>query len=713
LAKKILHLLIVDDSPDDADLSVAALRQHGYMVKSQRVHDITSMQTALDKNTWDVAVAKHSFAHFGARRALDMLKRTQHDIPLVVFAEKISDDEIAEIMTAGARDVVRKGDLGRLVPLIERELAVTREQRHYREANDRLKEVEGKHQAMIDGAREAICYCHEGMHVDANRAYLQLFGYDGLTELEGVPVLDLVDRSDHTRFKDYLRKVTKKNQKTDKPEQFTALRKDGGKLPVEVSLSLINLGGETCTQIVVNDLSTRATTADEEADTEERDTLTGVHEREYFLRELGKAIDQAKLGRADSALVYLELDGLKDINEKSGRDIGDQLLREVATQFRRTLPKGALLARFGGDEFVVLLARASHTEAQNAIERLTQGVARAAKKVGAPGNVTQCTCGLIMIDRTAESVEKILSLAYSATEQTKKQKRVALTATPTKDKRDEAADPATARADQWRERIQRALDHDSFQLVYQPVINLIGDPSEYYEVLLRVAGENDDLVAAGEFMPFAERSGQVHAIDHWVLRQAMTGLGEMHKEGQHAAFFINLSKQAIYDDDIVPLISEVLTECKLEGQHIILELDESILELDANRAATFIRDVNKLHCRLSLDSFSARMATLDRLRDLPVEFLKIDGTIARNAATDNIKQIMLKTIVQIAKLLNKKTIGKCVEDEETLSLLYSYELDYLQGNYFQHADAAPEYKFAGETTLSSDMDPLSGWPPSS
>lgn len=713
MAKKILHLLIVDDSPDDADLSVAALRQRGYMVKSQRVHDMASMQTALDKNAWDVVVAKLTFVHFGAQRALDMLKRTQRDIPLVVFAEKISDEAIAEIMTAGARDVVRKGDLGRLVPLIERELAVTRENRHYREANDRLKEVEGKHQAMIDGAREAICYCHEGMHVDANRAYLQLFGYDGLAELEGVPVLDLVDRTDHTRFKDYLRKVTKKNQKTDKPEQFTALRKDGSKLPVEVSLSLINLGGETCTQIVVNDVSTRATTADEVSDTEERDALTGAYEREHFLRELGKAIDQAKAGGTDSALIYLELDGLKDVNERSGHDTGDQLLREVAKQFHRTLDKDALLARFGGDEFAVLLAGASHTEGQRVTDSLTQSVARAAKKVGAPGNATQCTCGLIMIDRTAGSVEKILSLAYSATEQTKKQKRSGPTATVTKDKRGEPADPAAARANQWPERIQHALDHDSFQLVYQPVINLIGDPSEYYEVLLRVAGENDDLVAAGEFMPFAERSGQVHAIDHWVLRQAVTGLSEMHKEGQHAAFFINLSKQAIYDDDLAPLISEVLTECKLDGRHIILELDESALELDADRAATFIRAVNKLHCRLSLDCFSARLPTLDRLRDLPIEFLKIDGTIARDAATDNIKQIMLKTIVQIAKLLNKKTIGKCVEDEETLSLLYSYELDYLQGNYFQHADVAPEYKFAGETTLSSDMDPLSGWPPSS
>ena len=711
MAKKILHLLIVDDSPDDADLSVAALRACGYMVKSQRVHDMASMQTALDKSTWDIAVAKHTFTHFGAQRALDMLKRTRRDIPLVVFAEKISDEAIAEIMTAGARDVVRKGELGRLVPLIERELAVARDHRHYRQVNDRLTEVEGKHQAMIDGAREAICYCHDGMHVDANRAYLQLFGYDGLAELEGVPVLDLIDRSDHGRFKDYLRKVTKKNQKADKPEQFMALRKDGSSLPVEVSLSLINLGGETCTQLVVNDVSAQATTANDVDNAEERDPLTGAYDREYFLRELGKTIDQAKAAGPDSALIYLELDGLKAINERSGRDTGDQLLREVVTQFDYTLDNNALLARFGGDEFAVLLMGADHGEGQRVTESLTQGVARAVKKIGAPPKATQCTCALIMIDRTAGSVEKILSLAYSANEQTKKQKRAGPAAT--KDKRDEATKPGAAQENQWREWIQRALDHDSFQLVYQPVINLVGDPSEYYEVLLRMAGQDGQLVAAGDFMPFAERTGQVHAIDHWVLRQALSGLGEMHKEGQHAAFFINLSKQAIYDDNIVSLISETLTASKLDGRHVILDLDESILELDAEQAATFMRALSKLHCRLSLDGFVARVNTLDRLRGLPIEFLKIDGMLARDAATDNIKQMMLKTIVQIAKLLNKKTIGKRVEDEETLSLLYSYELDYLQGNYFQHADAAPEYKIAGETTLSSDMDPVSGWPPSS
>ena len=708
MEKNILRLLIVDDSPDDAELPVGALRKAGYMLKSQRVHDTASMRNALEKGNWDLVISKHTLAHYGAQQALDALKRAHRHMPLIVLTEKISDEELAKIMRAGARDVVLKSELGRLAPAIERELAVAREREEYQHSNALLKEIEGKHQAMIDGAREAICYSHDGMHVDVNRAYLRLFGYDGLAELEGVPVLDLVDRSDHDRFKEYLRKATKRTQTTDEPQRFQALRKDGSKVPVEISLSLIDIGGETCTQIVVSDVSKRpAAAVHDAAKDDERDALTGTYDREHFLRELGKAIEQAKSGDKNSALIYLELDGLKEVNEKHSHDTGDALLREIARQFQVIMVKDAMISRFGGDEFAVLLPGATLSQAQRLAEGLTKAVVQASTRIGLAASTVSGTSGLIVIERTSGSVEKILSLAYGACEQAKKQKKTAPAVSVTKARE---ADAESARLRPWQERIQRALDHNGFQLVYQPVINLIGDPSEYYEVLIRLAGNNDELVAAGEFMPIAERSGQAMAIDDWVLRHALTGLAQLHKDGQQASFFINVSSQSVNDEDFSSRVREALENNKLDGRHVILEADESCVEQDEKRATAFIRAVSKAGCRLSLDNFGARLAFLGRLRELPIEFLKIDGTLARDAGKDNIKQIVLKTIVQIAKLLNKKTIGKCVEDEDTLSLLYSYELDYLQGNYFQHADLQPEYKFAGETTLSSE-DPLGGWPP--
>jgi diguanylate cyclase (GGDEF)-like protein/PAS domain S-box-containing protein len=715
--KKVLHILIVDDSPDDADLPSAVLRSAGYMLKSQRVQDTAGMQAALQKGDWDVVISKPTLAHFGAYLALDALKRAQLDVPLIVFADKISDEELAKAMRAGARDVVRRNDLGRLVPAIERELTAVHERHEYVTASARLKEIQNKHEAMINSAREAICYSHDGMHVDVNRAYLSLFGYGDLAELEGVPVLDLIEPEDHARFKEFLRKASKNANKSMDPQQFMAVRKDGSKLPIEVSLSLINLGGEGCTQMVVSDLTKRpAPPAAIEDSQNERDAVTGAYGKDYFLSELGKAVEKAKSRVANSLLLYIELDGLKEVNEELGKEVGDRLLHDVSERFMRALGEHAMLSRFGIDEFAALVHDVEHRDPQQLAIRLKQCVAEAALRAGAQAHAASCALGHIVIEETAGSVEQVLSWAYSACEQARKQKKVTtapVAAAPApKEKRAGATDAEARRLNQWRERIQQALERGGFQLHYQPVINLIGDPSEYYEVLIRLPGEDDQLIPAAKFMPVAERSGQAQAIDQWVLRHAVSGLADLHREDQNASFFINLSPQAVQDEIITLTIREALKNNNLQGRFLILEIDETLLDSSPKEAGVFVNAVHKLGCRISLDNFLARLTCLDRLRELPIEFVKIDGTVARDAAHDNIKQMMLKTIVQTAKLLNKKTIGKCVEDEETLSLLYSYELDYLQGNYFQHADARPEYAFAGETTLSSDME-TPGWPPSS
>ncbi len=712
MEKKLLHLLIVDDSPDDADQVLGALRRTGYVLKSQRVQDMTGMQAALQKGEWEVVLAKHVLPHFGASLVLDTLKHAQRALPLIVLADRITDEDIAKLMHAGARDVVRKHDLGRLAPAIERELALAQERTQYRTASERLNEIERKHQAMIDGSREAICYSHDGMHVDVNRAYLNLFGYESLQELEGVPLLDLIDAPDHARFKELLRKGGKKGAREIEPQRFTALCKDGSKLPIEVSLSLINLGGEECMQIIVSDVSQRPEPLPEMENAGELDALTGTYQKDYFLRELGKAVEQAKNDAGRTALAYLELDGLKEANERLGKDAGDRFLRDVADRFRRTFGDSALLSRFGGNEFALLLRGVAPLEMQQLANRLRQCVADAASAVGTPPAAAACALGQIMIDRTAGSVEQVLSWVYSASEQARKQKKVPAASPATRENAGSMPDAESVRLGQWRERIQRALERDAFQLAYQPVINLVGDPSEYFEVLIRLPGDDGQLIPAAEFMSTAEQSGLAHAMDHWVIEHALSGLVDLHKESPHATFFLNVSPQTLLDEGTPPAIQKLLKENGLQGKHLVLETDESVLDKHPKETAAFIKAVTKIGCRISLDNFGGRLSGLDRVRDLPIEFVKIDGSLARAAAHDNVKQLLLKTIVQIAKMLRKKTIGKYVEDEETLSLLYSYELDYLQGNYFQHADARPEYAFAGETTLSSETE-TPGWPPSS
>ena len=269
MEKKILRLLIVDDSPDDVELAAQSLRKARYMLKTQRVQDLSSMQAALDKSAWDIVLSEVTLAHFGAAMVVELLKRSQHPIPLVVFARNVKEDDVTKLMHAGALDVVRKDEAFRLGPVIEREMRVAEERRELLALTKKLHELESKHRAVVESAREAIGYCQDGMHIDANPIYLELFGYSQ-GELEGVPVMNLIDKSDQQRFKDYLRKGNKDTQ------EFIGVKKDGSRLHVELSAAPVTLNGEACTQIVTSDISKRKAAESRLQYLNQHDPLTGL-----------------------------------------------------------------------------------------------------------------------------------------------------------------------------------------------------------------------------------------------------------------------------------------------------------------------------------------------------------------------------------------------------------------------------------------------------
>jgi PAS domain S-box-containing protein len=234
--RKILRLLIIDDSPDDAEGTVTAVRKGGYMLKSQRVQDLASMQAALDKGTWDLVLAEFNMPHFGARMALDLLKRADLDLPLIVMTRDVRDEDLVQIMRAGARDVVLKSQAARLAPAIRRELQAVDDRHALQIAQAKLGELVQQHRAVIEGTREALCYSQDGMHVNANKAYLALFGYSEASELEGVPVMNLIDKVDHARYKEMLRKNMKDGAVT--AQEFMGVRRDDSRFAIEVALSL-------------------------------------------------------------------------------------------------------------------------------------------------------------------------------------------------------------------------------------------------------------------------------------------------------------------------------------------------------------------------------------------------------------------------------------------------------------------------------------------
>ncbi|MDH3513369.1 MAG: EAL domain-containing protein [Gammaproteobacteria bacterium] len=731
MEKKILRLLIVDDSPDDAELAVAALRKSGYMIKNQRVQDLASMQAALDKGAWDVVLSEYTLPHFGAQLALDLVKRAHLDIPFIVVTRNIRDPDLVKIMRSGAHDVVLKSQSARLAPAVERELHVAEACRKYQKMSLTLNEVENKNRAIIEGSREAISYCQDGMHIDANKTYLDLFGYPDLSELEGIPFLNLIDKSDHVRFKDCLRKLN--SQQPPAAQEFLATKKGGQHFHAEVTFSSIVLNGESCTQFVVIDVSKRKAAENRLLYLNQHDPLTGLFNRHYFTQELAKALENVKKDGSRSALLYLDLNELKEINDSLGHAAGDRLLLKIARLFREKLGESAILARFSGDEFTALLHGMDDDQIKEAVASLLSSLK--ATTFSESGKNFSCdgTIGLVVIDKNSESAQEVLNKAYQTClgnrpskpapavavapatppvitpvfEEPEPANVPALKAVPVPDPavtgiRRPVANMAAATPADWEVRLRSALDKDGFQLAYQPIVNLHGDAAEYFEVLLRLPGRNGELIHAAEFMPAAEQLGLLGSIDRWVIRQSVQSLAALHREGREASFFVNLCPASLREPELLSMLQKQVNSSRIKPQYMVLEADEPAVLGSPNDAAMFMQAVKRIGCRFAIDNFGNNLSTLNRLRDMPVDFLKISGSLIRNLSTDVLTHTSLKAIIDLAKSMNKQTIAKFVERADDLGVLWNLGFDYVQGNYFQQAGAHTDYAFTDETTLASD-----------
>jgi diguanylate cyclase (GGDEF)-like protein len=484
---------------------------------------------------------------------------------------------------------------------------------------------------------------------------------------------------------------------------------------------MIILKGENCIQFVVTDISKRKSVENRLQYLNQRDPLTGLFNRHHFTQELTKALGKAKLEESQSALLYLDLNELKEINDALGHAAGDRLLLKIARLFHEKLGESAVLARFSGDEFIAMLHGMDEKKIKGAVTSLLSALKETTYSEG--GKVFRCdgTIGVVVIDKKTVDAQTALNLVYQACQSNRPKKAAKDDVTaPTAQSLTANMEPMnepTARGIEsprhtqvisssnldWESRLKTALEKDGFQLAYQPIVNLHGDAAEFFEVLIRLVGRHGELIHAGEFMEEADRLGLLESIDQWVIRQAIQSLSALHSEGRLASFFINVSPSALKNLDLLAMLQKQLSATRVKPEHLILEADESAIMANPREAAVFMQAVRSAGCRFSVDNFGNNLATLNRLRDMPIDFLKITGSLIRNLADDILTRTSLKAIIDLAKTMNRQTIAKFVEQADDLGVLWNLGFDYVQGNYFQHADTHTDFEFAGETTLSSEV----------
>ncbi len=406
------------------------------------------------------------------------------------------------------------------------------------------------------------------------------------------------------------------------------------------------------------------------------DALTRLPNRGFVQHHIDQIVDESiALGR-ECAVVILDLDGFKYVNDSRGHAVGDRVLRRVAELLRSALRPTDFVGRIGSDVFAAALPNIGPEDAQLVIFRLLEAI-RCEPIVTDYGRAIRITAsaGMAFLHPTnPQSAQDLLVEADVAMYQAKDTGRDRLALYSNVDPRQ--ADVRGRHT--WVERIQDALEHDRFVLHVQPILDLRIGRVNRYETLLRMVADDGSLIMPNEFLPIAERSGLIARIDQWVVTTACRMLGDLQRAGHDIHIEVNLSGPSMGDPAILDVIEREMAFLPRLGG-LIIEVTETAAIVDIDRARLFAERLEALGCEFALDDFGAGYGSFYYLKHLPFDYLKIDGTFIKDLLTNRADEVLVRSLVQIATELGKRTVAEFVQDDATLVRLVSLGVDFAQG----------------------------------
>ncbi len=405
------------------------------------------------------------------------------------------------------------------------------------------------------------------------------------------------------------------------------------------------------------------------------DPLTGLFNRRRFDEELDRQLSEAQRYGRRGALLFLDLDQFKDVNDSLGHRAGDDLLTSLAVLLRQRLRDTDVIGRLGGDEFAVLVPHANAEQAAAVARDLLDAIRIHTFAIGGGPLGITVSVGIALFPEHGVSAGELLSRADMAMYRAKEEgrNRVSMFA-PGGDWQAQVESRMG-----WHWRIREALDNDLFVLYAQPILDLRTDRISQYELLLRMRGPDGELIAPSVFLDIAERSGLIQDIDRWVVRRAIRQLAQHEAAGHQVRFEVNLSGKAFADAELLPMIQEELSFYGVNPANLVLEVTETAAIANIGAAQTFVRTLQGIGCGFALDDFGVGFSSFSQLKHLPVDYLKIDGSFVQDLAVNQVDQHLVGAIVSVARGLGKMTIAEFVSDRETVQLLKQYGVDFAQG----------------------------------
>lgn len=685
---EIVRLLVAETSLNDAEMFISVLRNAGHAVRATHAEDLEDVQSALEQHAFELFLCTVHNDELPLADAAHAIQESSRDLPVVAVAESHDPALRLQAMQAGTVDLVAKDDLEHLKLVVRRELRHLYERRRLRRVERSLKESERRASALLESSRDAIAYVHEGMHIYANPAYLEKFGFDQVEAIEGMPILDMIDADDQKQFKDLLRQHSRGDQ--GQAQADLHMLTDGTRLPVTISLSTATVDGEPCTQVLIRDQASAAHAAAEELESlRKRDLLTGLFNRSHFRECVDERLNSDGPGdEVGHGLLYVHVENLDNIRQNLGITACDQVITDVVGIINGELDSDAFGGRFADEVITVMLPNRGVHDTIAVAEAIRQRVEEHIVETDNRTVTTTVTIGAVMMGETTRSADDALSRAYRGCDIATQNggNQVHLVA---------AEDDSSDGSSDWARFLTDAVDEDALYLVFMPVAALDGDTAPRYEVRVRMTGENDQELAATDFIPQAEEAGLMPRIDRWVIDQSLAALAQHVHHDNQFTLMVKLAGPTLSDEEFLSYLDERLTQHGVQAGNINFEINEPIAVTQLNAARATFRGLKERGCGFTLDHFGSGVNPFQLLKHLPADYLKLDRSLSQDLADNEETQERVRNIVENAHSMKKRVIAGYVEDAMVLANYWRFGVDFVQGDFLQAPSTTMAYDFTG------------------
>jgi len=675
-----LRVLIVEDSEDDALLLVEELRTGGYDVHWDRVETPDAMDIALNSAVWDVIISDYILPSFTGLDALAIALERQIDVPFIIVSGAIGEEVAVAAMKAGAHDYIMKDTLARLVPALARELQEAVERRVRREAEQALRENEELLSRIVETNADGI--------VIVDRTHRFTFVNSAAEQLFGLARADIIGRTNEELGWKLLTMDGQPLAQTDYPGERAVRsgqavygveilfqRHDGQRLILSENVApLSDASGEVVGTVnSLTDITKRKQAEEALIYQALHDALTGLPNRTLFQERLEQATIRTRRDWASFAVLLLDLDRFKEINDTFGHHYGDLLLQQVGKRLSGLLRESDTVARLGGDEFAMLLPATDEPGAGQVAEKVLSTLAQRFVIEGQYLAI-ETSIGVALCPKQGSDPHTLLRHADVAMYVAKDSNTGYALYRPEQD---------VNSADRLRliSELREAIEQDQLVLQYQPQMHLRTGRMDQVEALVRWQHPERGLILPDQFIPLAEHTGLIEPLTEWVLTEAVMQCRAWLDQGLELRVAVNISAHNLRDDALPLLVGALLEAQKVQPSALQLEITESAIMETGERALQILTQLHELGITCSIDDFGTGYSSLGYLKRLPACEIKIDRSFVTDMMVDEGDFSIVQTIVNLSHSLGREVVAEGVETRETLEALRALGCDLAQGYY--------------------------------